>query len=247
MTLRASHQHASDPDVTAVGGTTLGIGAHGQRLFETGWSDDLGEQTGDSGPWRDEGVVDGAGGGASDVYGEPGYQKGVVPRPLSQDSKGHAGRAVPDISADADFASGMLFGFMAPLRNGKRTPTQRSQATARASPHLWSPASSPTPSRAGGSLGFLNPLLYSLAGSKAYHDVLPVSSSAPQVDRAAYAKFPGYANGSRNPPVSVGVFDTQDTSGTDQVTAPGYDTMTGLGTPNGSAFIRGLRSDKKKR
>jgi hypothetical protein len=40
----------------------------------------------------------------------------------------------------------------------------------------------------------------------------------------------------------IGVLDAQDTSGTDQATAPGYDTMTGLGTPNGSAFIKGLRS-----
>jgi hypothetical protein len=42
----------------------------------------------------------------------------------------------------------------------------------------------------------------------------------------------------------VGVNDAQDPSGTDQVTAPGYDTMTGLGTPNGRAFIKGLRSGK---
>ena len=29
----------SDPDATAVGGTTLGIGAANNRVFETGWSD----------------------------------------------------------------------------------------------------------------------------------------------------------------------------------------------------------------
>jgi subtilase family serine protease len=238
---------ASDPDVTAVGGTTLGLGAHNQRVFETGWSDDLGEQTGDTGPFQDEGVVDGAGGGASDVYREPGYQNGVVPRLLSQNSKGHAGRAVPDISADADFASGMLFGFMAPPRNGKRTPytTFTGDGTSQSTPLVAGMVADAEHGQR--NFGFLNPLLYSLAGRKAYHDVLPVSSSAPQVDRAAYAKFPGYANGSRNPAVSVGVFDTQDTSGADQVTAPGYDTMTGLGTPNGSAFIKGLRSGKKKR
>jgi hypothetical protein len=41
------------------------------------------------------------------------------------------------------------------------------------------------------------------------------------------------------------VNDAQDQSGTHQVTAPGYDTMTGLGTPNGSAFIKDLRSGTK--
>jgi subtilase family serine protease len=237
---------ASDPDVTAVGGTTLGLGAHNQRVFETAWSDDLGEQTGDGGPWQDEGVVDGAGGGASDVYGEPGYQKGVVPSSQSQNGTGHAGRAVPDVSADADFATGMLFGFMAPPRNGKRTPytTFTGDGTSQSTPLVAGIIADAEHGQR--NFGFLNPLLYSLSGSQAYHDVLPVSSSAPQVDRAAYAKFPGYANGSRNPPVSVGVFDTQDTSGADQVTAPGYDTMTGLGTPNGAAFITRLRSGKKK-
>ena len=41
---------------------------------------------------------------------------------------------------------------------------------------------------------------------------------------------------------SVSIFDEQDPSHTDQVTAPGYDTMTGLGTPNGPAFIKALQS-----
>jgi hypothetical protein len=35
--------------------------------------------------------------------------------------------------------------------------------------------------------------------------------------------------------------DDQDPDGTSQVTLPGYDNMTGVGTPNGSAFIQHLR------
>jgi hypothetical protein len=46
-------------------------------------------------------------------------------------------------------------------------------------------------------------------------------------------------------PVQASVNDAQDQSGTRQVTAPGYDTMTGLSTPNGSAFIKDLRSGTK--
>jgi hypothetical protein len=94
-------------------------------------------------------------------------------------------------------------------------------------------------------LGFLNPLLYSLAGSPAFHDILPLGPYAPQVDRLIYTRGltdfnHKYADGYR-----VGVTDAQGVSGTHQVTVPGYDTMTGLGTPNGSAFIKALRSGKQ--
>lgn len=36
-------------------------------------------------------------------------------------------------------------------------------------------------------------------------------------------------------------FDDQNPAITSQVTLPGYDNMTGLGTPNGPAFIQHLR------
>jgi hypothetical protein len=39
----------------------------------------------------------------------------------------------------------------------------------------------------------------------------------------------------------VDVFDSQEHASTAQVTAPGYDTMTGLGTPDGAAFLSALR------
>ena len=49
--------------------------------------------------------------------------------------------------------------------------------------------------------------------------------------------------GSRPAPGAPGrrVFDSQERAYTRQVTARGYDTMTGVGTPNGAAFITGLR------
>ena len=95
-----------------------------------------------------------------------------------------------------------------------------------------------------GNFGFLNPLLYSLTGSRAYHDILPLSPSDPQVDRAFYYTGTTYINNKFAPGFLVGVNDAQDASGTGQVTAPGYDTMTELGAPNGSAFTKGLRSGK---
>ena len=113
---------ASDPNITAVGGTTLGIGAQNQRLFETGWSSAFGERRGTSGPWHDKGILLAASGGVSTVFGEPSYQQGVVPSSMALNRAGRPGRTVPDISADADPATGMLFGLIITHANGKTTP-----------------------------------------------------------------------------------------------------------------------------
>jgi subtilase family serine protease len=229
--------------VTVVGGTTLGIGAHDQRLFETGWSTLFGERTGTGGPWHDEGVLLATGGGVSAVYSEPGYQKSVVPSSMARDKAGSPGRTVPDISADADPFSGMLFGLIV-TEDGKTIPygTFIGDGTSMSTPlvaGMVADAEQGQPAN----FGFLNPLLYSLAGTQAFHDIVPLSPSDPQVDRAFYTTGDTHIDNKFSPGFLVGVNDTPDL-GTGQVTAPGYNTMTGLGTPNGSAFINGLRSGK---
>ncbi|MEU9476141.1 hypothetical protein [Streptomyces sp. NPDC048191] len=84
--------------------------------------------------------------------------------------------------------------------------------------------------------GFINPLIYRLAGTRAFHDVLPVGSSMPQQDRAAHLPAGGAQDGT-----GIDVFDSQEHAQTQQVTAKGHDTMTGVGSPNGAAFVTGLR------
>ena len=89
--------------------------------------------------------------------------------------------------------------------------------------------------------GFLDPVLYQLyqSDSSALHDTLPLTSSSPVADRGVAC-----------PPHDCGLwalttFDDQSTEMfgyTGQVTLPGYDNMSGIGTPNGAAFISGLRS-----
>ena len=221
---------ASDPNVTAIGGTTLGIGAHNRRVFETGWSTAFGERTGTSGAWQDKGILVAASGGVSIAYGEPSYQQGVVPASMARTRAGQPGRTVPDFSADADPATEMLFGFIITHPNGKTTPY---------TPYVNAGTSMATPLIAGivadaeqgqpKNLGFLNPLLYSLAGSQAYHDALPLTPSDPQVIRAFYTRGLTENNHKFARGLLVGVNDAQDPSRTEQVTAPGYDTMTGLG------------------
>jgi subtilase family serine protease len=236
---------ASDPDLTTVGGTTLGIGAHNERLFETGWSTAFGERTGRSGPWQDKGILFAASGGVSAIYAEPGYQQGIVSGAMAQDSQGQPGRTVPDISAVADPSSPMRLGIIVTPRHGKTLPYQTflGYGTSMSAPLVAGIVADAEQGQRR-HFGFLNPLLYSLAGSPAYRDVLPLSSSDPQVDRAVYTTGVTEIDGKYAPGFLVGVVGAQDPGGTAQVTAPGYDTMTGLGTPNGAAFIQGLRSGK---
>jgi subtilase family serine protease len=226
---------ASDPYSTAVGGTTIGLGQGDTRLFETGWSNDNIVKF--RGQWFDEGIGrDAAGGGASLLYAQPSYQAGIVPASMSTTSAGSVDRAVPDISADADPNSGILQGIIV----GKKATyvTFDDGGTSLASPlvaGVIADASEGQPA----SFGFINPLLYSLSGTNAYNDALPLSASSPVLDQTAYT-----------PPSIAGLpllnpLDSQApayASQTDQVTATGYDTMTGLGTPDGSNFIYALRS-----
>jgi subtilase family serine protease len=229
---------AADPYVTAVGGTTLGIGTGPSRLFETGWSDDAAIL--DNGRWSDVGAgTDAAGGGVTPDFGQPAYQKGVVPASMSRVRVGNrviAGRAVPDIAADADPDSAMMTGYTSLLPDGKpgSYQTEPGGGTSQATPliaGLVADAQQGQPT----SFGFINPLLYRLAGTAALRDILPFTAKTPLPYRAAYAPASGGDS------AEVDVFDAQGRAYTQQVTARGYDTMTGVGAPNGAAFIVGLR------
>ncbi|WP_328460624.1 S53 family peptidase [Streptomyces sp. NBC_00448] len=226
----------SDPYAVAVGGTTVGLGPAGNRVFETGWSDDYGYL--DGGKWNDVGIS-GGGGGTSGVYRQPGYQKGVVPASMARVRVGKhtvTGRAVPDIAADADPDTGMLTGYIDTVSHGKpgRYHTMPNAGTSLACPLIAGLVADAQQGRE--PFGFINPLLYRLAGSRALHDVLPIRPSAPQQDRSAWIA----ADGAGTSP-GIDVFDAQDPAQTQQVTAKGYDTMTGVGTPNGPAFLTALR------
>ena len=226
---------ASDPDATAVGGTTLGIGADGQRLFETGWSTRFGARTGTSSAWANRGVDGGPGGGVSALYPEPGYQRGVVPRSMAWRSRSEAGRVVPDISADADGATGMLVGVVSPTG---RYSTFTGDGTSMATPLIAGIVADAEQGQPR-SFGLLNPSLYSMSGTRAINDIRPLSPSDPQVDRAFYR--PGAAIHGKPAPTYVGINGSATTK---RATLPGYDTITGLGTPDGSYFIRALRAGK---
>ena len=80
------------PTVTAVGGTTVFESQQGTYFKEMAWGGPLDES--------------GSGGGASQFYAVPDYQKSVL------NSLGHGLRQVPDVAADADPSTGyhIVFG-----------------------------------------------------------------------------------------------------------------------------------------
>ncbi|MGD0698555.1 MAG: S53 family peptidase [Trebonia sp.] len=229
---------SSDPYATAVGGTTLGIGRTDPRLFETGWS--TGVSIDVNNKWDFLGEAYASGGGPSLLWAQPGYQRGVVPNALAKapGNRGGLVRAVPDISAVADPSTGMAVGLLS--FNSKGGVTGYSEepvgGTSLSSPMVAGMVADAEQYQK--PFGFLNPALYRVAGTNAINDSLPITGKSPSryrgvacdvADCGALVYFP---------------FDDQSWSMegyTGQVTRKGYDTMSGVGTPNGQNFVYALR------
>jgi subtilase family serine protease len=229
---------SSDPYATAVGGTTLAIGHDNPRLFETGWSTGISAVSGAA--WASQGEDGASGGGASLLWKQPGYQQGVVPNSLATapGDRGGLVRAVPDVSADADAFTAMAVGMLSFDDSGNVTGyfEQPVGGTSLAAPLVGGIVADAEQGQ--GSFGFLNPALYKLARTKAFNDIRPLSAKTNPAYRGVAC------NADTCGLLLLTTFDDQSGSMagyTGQVTAPGYDTMTGVGTPAGQSFISGLR------
>jgi subtilase family serine protease len=223
---------ASDPWVTGVGGTSVGIGARGQYLWETGWSNSYSALT--NGAWTPAppGTYNsGAGGGTSKLFGQPFYQKGRVPTSISEYFSRQPHRAVPDVAMPADPNTGMLVGETQVFPNGTHYGEYRIGGTSLASP-LMAGVMAVADDAAGFAHGFINPALYQLLNTSALHDVAPLGHRIAEV-RTDYVNGVNNAQGKswrlRTAAIPTTIF-----------TRFGYDDVTGVGTPNGPAFIRAL-------
>jgi subtilase family serine protease len=188
---------ATSPYATAVGGTSVEIGAQNNRLGEVGWStgisalctEELAElglcESSEVGEWEPEapGEYDyGGGGGTSNQYAEPWYQEPVVPQEIAgRAGTGELNRVIPDISMEGDPSTGMLVGETQEFADGTYYDQYRIGGTSLSSP-LFAGLMADTDQAARGSLGFVNPLLYHLdsGGQKAqaFYDVLPAGKQA---------------------------------------------------------------------
>jgi subtilase family serine protease len=222
---------ASDPWVTSVGGTSLATTPGGGYKWETGWGDDLAPMSASGTSWTSlpGTFAGGAGGGASALFAQPFYQRGVVPASLSHpDGSATAMRVIPDIAADADPATGMLIGLTTPTPTDS-APAYREEVvggTSQSTP-LIAGIQADAEQALGFPIGFANPAIYARYGTRAYHDVTDDPLG------------PGIQIATVNAPPSGGPPDAAVTLGHDtslQAT-PGYDDVTGVGTPT-AAYLR---------
>jgi subtilase family serine protease len=145
----AASSPASDPLVTAVGGTLLDAdGLTGAYHSETAWNEPQ--------------IEVGTGGGFSVLYPRPAYQIGSTGK--------HAGRGVPDVAYNAGVFTGVLtvwtaFGGTFVFRFG---------GTSAGSPQ-WAGIAALADQKAHHRVGFVNPALYLLSHTKEYakdfHDI----------------------------------------------------------------------------
>jgi subtilase family serine protease len=224
---------ASSDLVTAVGGTSLALGQTGNVIFESGW--ETGASFLDPAVVTDGGVtttpptwdpappgffVFGAGGGWSTVFEQPTWQKGVVPNSFAVQS-GVARRSVPDVAMLADPFTGFIVGQTDPT-SGKYSEGAIG-GTSLACP-LFAATMLLAQQNAGRHFGFANALLYK--NPKAFHDIVPLSPLQ------AVALPLGDGTNAAIP------FDFNEQTIS---TAKGWDSVTGLGTPNGKSFIAAIK------
>jgi subtilase family serine protease len=222
---------ASSPWVTAVGGTSLGVGADGRTVLETGW--ETGKSTLVGSEWTPGPPGDflyGSGGGTSVLFPEPDYQIGVVPDALAHAHGPVAGRVVPDISVDGDPNTGMLVGQTQKFPDGVYYDQYRIGGTSLSSP-LFAGIMALADDLAGAPHGFINPTLYSTTRTTpgAINDVIHQNGAVVRVD------YNNSVDAKRGTVTSVRTFDI---GGLEIATTPGYDNTTGLGTPNGATFLQ---------
>jgi kumamolisin len=137
---------ASDPFVLACGGTSLRIS--GKTAVENVWNEL--QQGGGA-----------TGGGISDVFGLPDYQKHAGVPPSLNDHK--VRRGIPDVSGDADPQTGYEI-----FVDGQSSVFGGTSAVA----PLMAGLTARLNQQAGKALGFLNPVLYQQSESSgAFHDV----------------------------------------------------------------------------
>jgi subtilase family serine protease len=219
---------ASDPWVTAVGGTSLGIDANGNKTVETGW--ETGKSVLTKGVWGPTNYLYGSGGGTSRLFPEPFYQKGTVPDALAaQNQTGtNRGRVVPDVSMLGDPNTGFLIGLTQTFPDGVYYDQYRIGGTSLASP-LMAGFVADADQFTGIRHGFINPWLYLVTShTPAIKDVKAATGGVIRVD---YVDGTDPAAGLRT---SARQFNSPDQT---IHTTNGYDNVTGVGTPSGWWFL----------
>ena len=208
---------ASDPLVTAVGGTRLQLNDEGYRTAPDSVWNDLSSTFGIPGPVYTSGS---SGGGHSTVFSRPRFQDGVA---------GIVGgsRGTPDIAMSAAGSGSVVFyDTTAPAVAGWGIIA----GTSEASP-LFSGIVALANQVAGHSLGYLNPALYAMAQSGKPDGIVPISQGSNTYTFCIAADIQSTGSCA---------------SSSDLVTVPGfhangsYNNATGWGTVDAAVFVPAL-------
>jgi subtilase family serine protease len=236
--------------VTAVGGTSLAIGRTGNYEWETGWGDMVVPQRGkhwkNTPPGRYPADYSfGGGGGTSVQYQQPSWQARVVPKSLATTLPGgkvsaDSMREVPDVALDADPATGFLFGETFRLRDGKTGfMLSRIGGTSVSCPLFAGLEADVAQTADTDRLGLVDPVLYQLAGTRAFHDITdhPLGPGT----RIALARSEWANSGTGNGGLRTSLYTLgTDGSGAAALQAgTGYNDVTGLGSPT-AQFVTDL-------
>src|SRR5205823_11488205 len=160
----------------------------------------------------------GAGGGVSRIFAEPAYQTAAGLK-LS-------GRGVPDVAALGDPQTGLLIGQTQTFPDGTYYDEYRVGGTSLSSP-IFAGLMALADQAARHPHGFANPLFYANPG--AFYDVISVKTAV------ARRNFVNGVDASAGTADFLRTFDDYSGSMT-QHTGPGWDNVTGLGTP-GASFL----------
>jgi subtilase family serine protease len=239
---------SASPFATSVGGTTLALDKNNKVKFQTGWGNNITKLAASTGAPVDpplvEGFIFGAGGGESQYFAKPSWQSSLP----------GSGRQQPDISLDSDPYTGVEIVVTLDGTQGVESIGGTSLACPAFS-GIWAIANQ----RAGqihgkgAMLGQAAPIIAKLAGSSAITDVLPYSSPtnvagfvfdsngttfySPDQLAAPLENTTEYLSDLYNSPSSGSWFALTFGTDTSLVTTPGWDNVTGFGTPNGLEFI----------
>jgi subtilase family serine protease len=227
---------ASSPWVTAVGGTSAGVGADNSRVFELGWETRRSALDTGTTSWKTSTWLYGSGGGTSRLFAQPAYQAGVVPNSISRTHGGPAMRVVPDVAALGDPNTGMLVGETQQFPDGTHYDEYRIGGTSLASP-LYAGMFALVEQQAGHEFGLANPVLYQ------------ARSANIDITKADLGRYPGdvrvdFANGvdggDPTDDISDYVYTARSFDDDSALTIhvrDGYDDVTGIGVPNGSTWL----------
>ncbi|MBC3842256.1 S8/S53 family peptidase [Streptacidiphilus sp. 4-A2] len=167
---------SSDPLVTDVGGSALEVGdAKGDYKSETDMGTLISNLTANGKGWSPlpGSFYFGGGGGTSNYFPQPYYQKGIVPSKLSHTlmtgaTSATAQRVTPDVAMNGDLFTSVLVGFS----DGSPYSVGGYGGTSVASPEWTAVQADAIQARGGRAFGFANPEIYDRFGTKDFHDIV---------------------------------------------------------------------------